>query len=345
MRSRPIHFIYFWLIFVIISLACSMTSNLAARAEAKPTRPRRYVIIQPATPTPVPGLSQLSLPDPVAPPHLAVVPTPTHRPRPTATPTPDNFSRLLADMLRLFNEPTPTPTDGPRLVMLPTPSPTPTSTATFISTAIPLPTETPTLALVMPTPLPPSTLAPTPLLPPVEVPPPAPAIEEPTFTSPVAPPPPTPAPTEVASTFSSPVNPPPAQPSAAALAAPADSGYDYLLAEFYNSPTTNAILVIYVAIVDPNEIPIGDIKVVGTRLDHNLTYESPLSTWHYEGYNAPGEVIKSGNVKFEPPSGMETTKWVLHLEDPSGNPLSEDVPFNTDTENKQWYFLKFKRKF
>jgi hypothetical protein len=100
-----------------------------------------------------------------------------------------------------------------------------------------------------------------------------------------------------------------------------------------------------VAIVDPQEIPIGDMKVVGTRLDHNLTYESPLSTWHYEGYSAPGEVVKSGNVKFEPPGGIETTDWILHLEDSHGKRQSEDVPFKVDAGNKQWYFIKFRRKF
>jgi hypothetical protein len=121
--------------------------------------------------------------------------------------------------------------------------------------------------------------------------------------------------------------------------------YDFLLGEFFNSPTSNNFLLIYVAIVDPQEIPIGDMKVVGTRLDHNLTYESPLSTWHYEGYSAPGEVVKSGNVKFEPPGGIETTDWVLHLEDNHGQRLSEDVPFRVDAGNKQWYFIKFRRKF
>ncbi|MCL4303608.1 MAG: hypothetical protein KJ077_48430, partial [Anaerolineae bacterium] len=121
-------------------------------------------------------------------------------------------------------------------------------------------------------------------------------------------------------------------------------GYNFLLAEFYNSPTTNSFIVIYVAIVDPSDIPIGDMKIVGTRLDHNLTYESPLSTWFYEGYNAPGEVIKSGNVKFEPPGGIETTSWVLHLEDANGVRQSEDVPFDTNANDKQWYFIKFKRK-
>jgi hypothetical protein len=146
----------------------------------------------------------------------------------------------------------------------------------------------------------------------------------------------------------------PAPPTAALASSPAISPtetltprpeYDFMLAEFFNSPTTNDFLMMYVAIVDPNEIPIGDMKIVGTRLDHNLTYESPLSTWHYEGYNAPGQVIKSGNVKFEPPGGIESASWVLHLEDANGNRQSEDIPFDTSQDSKQWYFVKLKRKY
>jgi hypothetical protein len=121
--------------------------------------------------------------------------------------------------------------------------------------------------------------------------------------------------------------------------------YDFMLAEFYNSPTSNNFLMIYVAIVDPGEIPIGGMKVVGTRLDHNLTYDSPVSTWRYEGYNAPGEHIKSGNVKFEPPGGIETTKWVVHLEDAHGNRQSDDIPFEVNEDDKQWYFIKLRRRF
>jgi hypothetical protein len=199
----------------------------------------------------------------------------------------------------------------------------------------------------MPTPIPEATFPPEPPSVPVEAPPPP--VVESIFTSPaptspaVAAAPPAVA---DASTFSSPLAPggEAVQSPAVAAAAPAESGYNFLLAEFYNSPTTNSFIVIYVAIVDPNDIPIGDMKVVGTRLDHNLTYESPLSTWYYEGYNAPGEVVKSGNVKFEPPGGIETTSWVLHLEDANGVRQSEDVPFDTNANDKQWYFIKFKRR-
>lgn len=118
-----------------------------------------------------------------------------------------------------------------------------------------------------------------------------------------------------------------------------------MLNEFYNSPTTNSFLVMYVALVDTNQIPIGGLKIVGTRLDHNLTYESPLSTWHFEGYNAPGQVTKTGNVKFEPPGGIEDTNWVIYVADADGNRLSDEVPFTTTAADKQWYFLRFMRKY
>jgi hypothetical protein len=118
-----------------------------------------------------------------------------------------------------------------------------------------------------------------------------------------------------------------------------------MLAEFFNSPTTNSFLLVYVAVVDAKEIPIGDMKIVGTRLDHNLAYESPLSKWHYEGYSAPGRIMKTGNLKFEPPGGIETTSWRLYLADAHGNRQSDDIPFDVDENDKQWYFIKLKRKF
>lgn len=353
MKCRRLSLIYPLLILLITGLACSMTSSSGAHEKPMPTRPRRYVVLPAASPTLVPGLNELSLPEQAEPPAIAPAPLPSPRPpRPTATPTPDNFAKLFAEMLRMFDEPTATPTDPLRLVKLPTIPPTPTSTATPLPTVTPwptdtpMPTATPTFALVMPTPLPADTPPSEPPSAPAEAAPP-PVVDSP-FTSPVPTSPAVAAAPPVladASIFSSPLPggetvPPPA----VGAAAPPDSGYNFLLAEFYNSPTTNSFIVIYVAIVDPSDIPIGDMKIVGTRLDHNLTYESPLSTWFYEGYNAPGEVIKSGNVKFEPPGGIETTSWVLHLEDANGVRQSEDVPFDTNANDKQWYFIKFKRK-
>lgn len=215
----------------------------------------------------------------------------------------------FSELLGLVAEPEVTATPTYHLIALPSPTATPSFTPTATPTETPVPTDTPTASPTLPptpAPLPTATPAPTNTPRPTPVP------------APTEPPPPAPTPVP---------------------------DYDFMLAEFFNSPTSNSFLVMYVAVVDTNEIPIGDMKIVGTRLDHHLTYESPLSTWHYEGYNAPGEVVKSGNVKFEPPGGIETTSWVLHLEDAHGVRQSDDIPFDTAENDKQWYFVKLKRKY
>lgn len=246
---------------------------------------------------PPPPAYSLSLNNPVK-----TGPTASHTRTPTAAP-----KSLVAELLSVLDEPTPTRT------RLPTLTPTPTSTATPTGTPTPTDTATPTL-----TPTPTDTATPT---------------GTPTPTNTLSP---TPTPT------ATPLPPPTATPLPTQTPLPE---YDFMVAEFFNSPTTNSFLVIYVAIVDANEIPIGGMKIVGTRLDHHLSYESPLSTWHYEGYSAPGQSVKTGNLKFEPPGGIETTSWLLHLADANGARQSADIPFDTDENNRQWYFIKLKRKF
>jgi hypothetical protein len=210
-----------------------------------------------------------------------------------------------------LNDTAPTPTRKnsslPTLTPTATGTNTPPPTATATHTATPTDTATPTIT--------------------------------PSFTHT---PPPTPTGTATATPTATPVPPPASTPTPTLTPLPQ---YDFLLNEFFNSPTTNHFLVMYVSVVDGNDIPIGDMKVVGTRLDHNLTYESPLTTWHYEGYNAPGEFIKSGNSKFEPPAGLETTSWILYLADAHGNRMSAEVPFDVNEDDKQWYFIKFRRRF
>lgn len=269
-----------------------------------------------------PPVAVASLPTPTPSPTIDLVfdfptATPARHRGATATPEPAGFLEGLVDNLRqaIDNSGNGAPA-GDRVASLPTFTPTPTGTSTPTATAIP--TET-----LTPTPLPDT---PTPTI-------------TPAFTD-------TPSPTPTPLPTNTPVPPPVLRPTATSLpTATPEPEYDFLLNEFYNSPTTNSFIVVYVAIVDANDIPIGDMKIVGTRLDHNLTYESPLSTWHYEGYNAPGEVRKSGNVKFEPPGGIESTKWVIYLADANGNRLSADIPFHTDANDKQWYFVKFRRRY
>lgn len=248
-------------------------------------------------------------------PAVGVLPTSSSQTLTVGLDYPNPVSRLNRWMETLSGVVGLAPTGEPPLVHLaglptftPTPTPTQTSTPTQTPTATATPTITPTpTETATPTPMPTATNTPRPTNPP--------------------PPPPPPPPTDTPEPTLTPL-----------------PEYDFMLGEFFNSPTTNPFLLMYVAIVDANEIPIGDFKVVGTRLDHNLTYESRLSTWHFEGYNAPGEVLKSGNVKFEPPGGYESTQWLIYLADANGARLSADVPFETDANSKQWYFVKFRRK-
>ena len=238
------------------------------------------------------------------------------RRRAKATPDPDSIlGEVVSTLMGAFDssEETASVTRRAKLAKF---TPTPTGTSTPTPTSTPTETSTPTQ-----TPLPTDT--PTPTITPTST-------NTPPPTNTPIPPPPTPVPSPTETPL------PTATP---------EPEYDFLLGEFFNSPTTNPFMVMYVAVVDTNEIPIGDMKVIGTRLDHNLTYESPLSTWYFEGYNAPGEVIKSGNVKFEPPGGIEATDWIIYLADANGARLSADVPFHTDPGDKQWYFVKFRRKF
>jgi hypothetical protein len=282
------------------------------RAEAQPA----VVIAATPSPAPIPALvlAETGVTDPAT--NLAYsFPTVTPWPilvracRLPATPTSWMRDRLVSGLVEVFDSDTPTPTRTPLPSLTPTPAETPTPTAT--STATPTATSSAT-ATPTNTPTPTQTASPT------------------RTPSPTATPPPTNTPT------STPIPPPTATPL---------PEYDFMLAEFFNSPTSNSFLLIYVAIVDIKEIPIGGMKIVGTRENDNLTYESPLSTWHYEGYNAPAHVIKTGNVKFEPPGGLETTGWRLYLADAHGQRMSADIPFEVDQENPQWYFIKFRRKF
>jgi len=328
------------LIFIILtSSACTLAEQIVKKSRST-SPPRTHVTHSSPSPTARPGEAvsllddgppergqtqiQLNMPEIVTPNVIVSPNLPIASRRIIATPTPrSNLMNILDSWWNGFNTATPTPR-GQAMLPTFTPSPTPTGTATPTvtftatplptitppATATPLPTDTPLRPPPTDTPIPTDT--PTPLPPPTNTPRPRLPTETPTSAPPTATPKPQ---------------------------------YDFLLGEFYNSPTTNSFMVMYVAIVDVKNIPIGDMRVVGTREDYNLIYQSPLSTWFFEGYNAPGQVVKSGNVKFEPPSGLETTKWLIHLEDAHGNRMSDDIPFHTNQEDKQWYFVQFRRKF
>lgn len=77
-------------------------------------------------------------------------------------------------------------------------------------------------------------------------------------------------------------------------------------------------------------------------LDPNgvLTKSEP-SADQQTGYTPPGEVVKSGNTKFEPLSNYVTGTWLFHLETVDDKQVSETIPVEMDAENRVWYFLRF----
>ena len=114
------------------------------------------------------------------------------------------------------------------------------------------------------------------------------------------------------------------------------------MVEVYKDYTSNPFLTVYVAIVNQQEIPVGGVKAVGTFEPGGLRHESPLSKWFFDARTAPGVVVKTASVKFEP-GGIQAGTWFIHLENEQGVRLSEDVDIATDPNAPQWFYIKFKQ--
>ncbi len=209
-----------------------------------------------------------------------------------------------------------------------------TPAPTFTPTALPLKSPTPTATwLPWPTPMATDTPVATATAAPIFTPPPT-ATPPPTNTPAPSQPPATLAPRVVAAAPST------ATPTPSPTPTP---GYDYQINEVFFDRTTNPFLTGYVAIVNAQEIPIGGVKAVGVFEPGGQRFESPLSKWMFEGYSAPGDVIKTSSVKFEPPGGIQAGTWLIHLEDEWGARLSEDVAIITNPDTPEWFFVKFRQ--
>ncbi|MBN1221164.1 MAG: hypothetical protein JXM69_19735 [Anaerolineae bacterium] len=186
-------------------------------------------------------------------------------------------------------------------------TPQPTFTATPLATATPTKTATPTLTPI-PTKTPPPTSTPT-----------QPPTRTPTPTATGTPPPPTntPLPTDI----------------------PAPR-WDYVLSEQYTQPTEATILSIMVAIQGHDGGWIPGLRLVGIDPEGVVTKSEP-SADQVTGYTPPGDIIKSGNTKFEPLSNYVTGQWYFQLETADGRQVSETFPIDMNAENRVWYFFRF----
>jgi|GEM_PF-2456941 len=200
----------------------------------------------------------------------------------------------------------------PRPTFTPTPDYTATPTNTPTPTITPIPTETPT-------PVPTNTPAPTNTPKPTDTP-------VPTNTSP--PPPPT-------ATFT-----PAPTPTPSYAFALVEQGLRDIQKTAYHQIT------IYVAATDPNNAPIGGLKMVGDHTPSGRHVESLPSDWNWSTANCVScDYVKVGNLKFEP-GPQEDGTWNVYLADSNGTQLSETVSLSYSSDPNQWVydFLLFKKK-
>ncbi|MEM7029923.1 MAG: hypothetical protein AAF629_10195 [Chloroflexota bacterium] len=198
-------------------------------------------------------------------------------------------------------------------------TPQPTFTRTALPPAIRLPTETPTPTNT-------ATNTPTATATPTET-------GTPTVTH---------TPTETGTPTETPTSTP-IPPSATPTFTPAPD-HPFMVGEKFEGVTNNNWMIGYIAIVTDQNIPIAGLKAVGRFIPGGAEHETPVSTWQFGGYTAPGYALKTGSVKFEPPGPIHTGAWIIHLEDARGNRMSEDVEIQTDANFWEWFFIRFTLK-
>ncbi len=206
--------------------------------------------------------------------------------------------------------------DGLSSIAQPAETATPTFTPRPTFTATPAPTDTPTL-----------TFTPSPTLTPIPTNTPAPTdtpIPTDTFTP--SPPTNTPVPTATFTPEPPTITPTPSYPFKVV------EGPAYF-------QTTNSWLVILIAATDGNNVPIGNLKVVGDHSPSGLHHESGETCFDFCKYSGLAGTVKWGNVSFEPPR-YETGVWNLYLVDGAGNQVSDLISVGVDFNSPGWYFIR-----
>jgi hypothetical protein len=118
--------------------------------------------------------------------------------------------------------------------------------------------------------------------------------------------------------------------------------WPFRLVELYTQPTEANILSIMTAIQTGDNAWVSGFRVVGTDPNGVVSRSEP-SADRVTGYTPPGEVIKSGNIKFEPqPRAVYINGvWTFFLENSQGQQVSETFTVEMNIENRVWYFFRF----
>jgi hypothetical protein len=111
--------------------------------------------------------------------------------------------------------------------------------------------------------------------------------------------------------------------------------------------TTNPMIIVFVAITDQSNTPLGGYRVVGDspQVEFNSHVESLPSCFDWCTSTGKGGYAKVANAKFEPGPFIDGT-WNIYLVDGGGAQVSPVVPLNysTDPAAWRWDFVYFKLK-
>ena len=90
------------------------------------------------------------------------------------------------------------------------------------------------------------------------------------------------------------------------------------------------------AVTTFDNVPVGDLKIIGDHTPSGQHVESAPSDWHWSVSNCLDcSYAKFGNTKFEPGPFTDGV-WHIYLADSSGQKLSPVVPFTYSSDPEQW---------
>jgi len=111
--------------------------------------------------------------------------------------------------------------------------------------------------------------------------------------------------------------------------------------------TTNTAIIVFIAIVDQNDTPLGGYRVIGdsSAIEFNSHVETLESCFDWCTHTGEGGYAKVANVKFEPGAFIDGT-WNIYVADGGGTQVSPVVAlsYGTDPSQWRWDFVVFKLK-
>ena len=122
---------------------------------------------------------------------------------------------------------------------------------------------------------------------------------------------------------------------------PPPPAFPFVIKETAQFPTNHPNFDVYVAIVNNDNRPLSDYRVIGTH-SSGLQVESRASDGDWT-VNSGANHYKGGNLKYEAPNSS-TGVWKLQLVVSANTPVGPPIDFSFDAVNPTWYFIIYERQ-